>query len=671
MTASSEVQYFLSCYISPPGAMSIVNFRHDQNVALWRRSGSAVDLIRVWELERLSGQKHHNWPLFTVERIEALLSHLLSSEGLRLSDISMAWGTRDIPKAAELISPAGCEQFPMHSIAHLFSGLMMDREIFESESIVALAVDGGPDFGLDADEKDFWYGGCVSVRGDMRFAAVESPGPLYHACRTRFGLEPGTLMALASACSTEIDYDCEAAVSRLKLFGGKGGIPLFAALRFVQRIINEAERQLSNRVLDDRFSESENMQSAVMSVIQRCSELIMVRGIESLCKQFDVEPAGAYLSITGGFGLNCPTNTYLLDRFRFRGLLTPPCASDSGQALGLGLLGLHNAGFLQGSGFRLHSAYYGSVLSDIDDSIEYYGDWIADVTDYSPDQFAADIIAAPVAWVAGAAEIGPRALGHRSLLGDPRTAATKDELNRVKGRQWWRPVAPLIMEDHAAEWFVQDRQSPFMLEAVQVRPDRRDEVPAIVHLDGSARHQTLTRAVNPRLYDGLAAFYRATGVPIVCNTSLNDKGEPIVDNAREALNFCVRKGIRVAYLDGRRVALRTSAHLTPPSGPATRSPSLFIEDDQTREQAWQDWRDGAFSAADLAHRARSPWLTPDTTFALDGMTTLRDPLLAWAWMPQPDRQQAGRLPAALPGRTCGRATSRLSATSRSTGRPVR
>jgi carbamoyltransferase len=640
MATSNNDHYFLSCYISPPGAMSVVNFRHDQNIALWRQSGSAVDLVRVWELERLSGQKHHHWPLFTAERIEALLGDLLSGEGLRLSDISASWGTPGFPKAAGLVSPAGSEMFPVHSLAHLFSGLMMDREIFENETIIALAVDGGPDFGFDADGKDYWYCGCVSERGRLRFAPIESPGPLFHACRTFFGHEPGTLMALASACTTEADYEIETVADHLGLFGGKGRIPLFVALRFVQKIINAVEPQLSSRMLDDRFSRSEHLQSAVMSIIHRCSELIMVRNIENLCGQFGVEPAGAYLSLSGGFALNCPTNTYLLDRFHFRGLLTPPCPSDSGQALGLGLLGLHNAGLLDGSGFRLHSAYHGSVMSDADESIDYYGDWIEKVTDFAPDQVVADIVAGPVAWVAGAAELGPRALGHRSLLGDPRSPMTKDVLNHVKGRQWWRPVAPLIMEDQAAYWFVQDRPSPFMLEAVQVRPERRHEVPAIVHLDGSARHQTLTRAVNPQLYDAIAAFNRETGVPILCNTSLNDKGEPIVDNARQALNFCIRKGIRVAYLDGRRVALRASAPRKPPSGPATRSVTLFAQDAPAREEAWQEWRDSACADAGVTHRSRSPWLPEDMQFALDGMARLRDPLLTWAWLTRPDRQRA-------------------------------
>lgn len=624
----TKVEYYLSCYISPPGAMSVLNFRHDQNIALWRHSGNSVDLVRVWELERISGQKRHYWPLFTRERVESLLEDLLAEEDLGLADISMSWGTREIPKAAELLGPEGSEQFPMHAICHVYSGLMMDRNIYETDTIIALAVDGGPDFELDTEDKKYWYAGCVSERGRLQFAPIQSPAPLYAAGRVLFGQEPGTLMALASACETEMDFDVEAAVGRLKLTGDR--YPPYIALPFVQSIVDEAESQLASCELDSRFTRTEHLQSAVMSVVQRCSELIMVRNIESLCTRFGVEPSDAYLSISGGFGLNCPTNTYLLDRFNFKGLLTPPCANDAGQALGIGLLGLHNLGLLDRSGFRLNSAYYGCELNDVDKSIDHYAEWISEVSDFSPEQLIKDIVEMPIAWVAGAAELGPRALGHRSLLGDPRSPETKALLNRVKGRQWWRPVAPLVLEDRAADWFVQNRPSPFMLEAVQVKPARRGRVPAILHLDGSARHQTLERAVNPLLYDALAAFDREVGVPIFCNTSLNDKGEPIVNSAREALNFCIRKGIRVAYLDGRRVELRASAlDLIPPDGPAVRSSALFSDDAQAREQAWHEWRDRDFSDEDLPLRVRSPWLDKEAQFSLHGMTMVKDPSLAW------------------------------------------
>lgn len=123
----------------------------------------------------------------------------------------------------------------------------------------------------------------------------------------------------------------------------------------------------------------------------------------------------------------------------------------------------------------------------------------------------------------------------------------------VKRRQWWRPVAPLVLEEHLDDWFEDSHPSPYMLEAFTIRPDRRDLIPAVAHLDHSARVQTLSAAQNPRLYNLVQAFHQRTGVPILCNTSLNDNGEPIVDTIAEAINFCLRKRIPVAYLNGRRV----------------------------------------------------------------------------------------------------------------------
>jgi predicted NodU family carbamoyl transferase len=102
---------------------------------------------------------------------------------------------------------------------------------------------------------------------------------------------------------------------------------------------------------------------------------------------------------------------------------------------------------------------------------------------------------------------------------------TKDLLNEYKQRQWWRPVAPIVMAEYVGDWFAASRNSPYMLEAVQVLPAARDRVPAIVHLDGSARHQVLSQQSDPRLHKAIDAFRQATGVPILCNTSLNDKGE--------------------------------------------------------------------------------------------------------------------------------------------------
>ena len=510
MTVHSDTKYFLSSYISSPNSLSVIATRHDQNIALWRVCDSRTELVRVWELERISGQKHHYWPLFTVDRYNQVLAELLAAEGLSLDDVSSSWGTRGLPHHSELQLPAGSEDFPVHSLSHLYSGLLLDSEVFRSQTIVGIAVDGRPDFGLDQASKKYWYAGCVSNKGDVNFAPVESPAPIYDAAESEFGKEPGTLMALASACPTEIAFDTEAAVQTLQLFGGRR-IPLLDTLPFVQAIICSAESQVSSLELDSRFTAQEHLQSAVMKIVQAACELVMARNIDRLLSSGAVDPHEAYLSLSGGFALNCPTNSFLLRRYGFKGLLIPPCANDSGQALGLGLLGLLGAGHLPDGDFHLRTPYHGSQLTDVEIALRHFDGFIEDVQAFTDTQFVEDLCRGPLVWADGAAEIGPRALGHRSILADPRSPRSKDQLNKWKSRQWWRPVAPIVLEEHTGEWFEDSWPSPYMLQDVYVRESKCHLVPAIVHLDGSARHQTLAPETNPLLHQAIEAFRLSTG----------------------------------------------------------------------------------------------------------------------------------------------------------------
>ncbi|MEU3415281.1 carbamoyltransferase C-terminal domain-containing protein [Streptomyces sp. NPDC006658] len=607
MVDGRAVEYSLSCYLSPPGDLAVLAPRHDQAVALWRHQGRRVELVRLWELERLSGQKHHAWPLFTPERAAEFLDGILAEENLSVADISRTWGTPGLPGSVPLDVPPGTGEFPVHSLAHLFSGLLLDTEIFRNESVFAMAMDSAPDAVLDRRSPKHWYAGALSVRGDLRFAPVESPAPLYHAASTLFRLEPGSLMALASACRTSIRFDIEAATRRLRLFGGRV-TPWAAAFALVEELIAQAEEQLRHGPQDSGFTPEENLRSAVMKHVQRACDLIAVRNVELLATLGDVRTEDSYLSTSGGFGLNCPTNTLLLDRFGFCGLLTPPCANDSGQALGLGMLGLYTSGALDDADLVIGSAYHGSGIGDLDEALEEFAPWIARVSPFDEDTFAADLSDGVLAWVDGAAEIGPRALGHRSLLGDPRSAKVKDLLNEYKQRQWWRPVAPIVLAEHTGDWFVADRPSPYMLEAVRVRPDVADQVPAILHLDGTARHQTLDASVNPLLHRAVSAFHRHTGVPIVCNTSLNDKAEPVVDTAAEALTFCVSKGVPLAYVAGRRIEFRSEPEhgAMPPAGPRPRRTAWFTGQEEARDALWQRWRDHGYTDAGIFLLTWSP-----------------------------------------------------------------
>jgi carbamoyltransferase len=148
------------------------------------------------------------------------------------------------------------------------------------------------------------------------------------------------------------------------------------------------------------------------------------------------------------------------------------------------------------------------------------------------------------AWFQGRSEFGPRALGNRSILADPRKAEMKDKLNkRVKHRQAFRPFAPVVLAERANEIFEGDEESPFMLLVKRVRPQWRDKIPAIVHVDGTARVQTVRQDQNERLYGLLKEFDAITGVPVLLNTSLNVKGEPIVETPADALACFLGTGI--------------------------------------------------------------------------------------------------------------------------------
>ena len=145
-------------------------------------------------------------------------------------------------------------------------------------------------------------------------------------------------------------------------------------------------------------------------------------------------------------------------------------------------------------------------------------------------------------------EFGPRALGNRSIIVDPRRAEMKDVLNtRIKKRESFRPFAPSILEDHVGEYFEQTHPAPTMLMVYQVKPERRAQIPAVTHVDGSGRLQTVPKKANPRYYQLISDFQELSGVPVVLNTSFNEN-EPIVCTPREAIECFVKTRMDVLYL---------------------------------------------------------------------------------------------------------------------------
>jgi len=240
------------------------------------------------------------------------------------------------------------------------------------------------------------------------------------------------------------------------------------------------------------------------------------------------------LTLAGGVALNCVANARIAAEGPFDQVWVQPAAGDAGTALGAAL---HVAHRLGDRVLPMTSAALGRSWSDDDleawlvtANVQY--ERPADLADAVAQVLASDGV---VAWFQGRSEYGPRALGHRSLLADPRHEANLQRLNAVKGREEFRPVAPMVLAERAAEIFEGVNPSPYMLFVQRVRPAWLGRIPAAVHVDGTARIQTVDRADEPLVARMLEAFERRTGVPVVINTSLNTAGRPMVDDPRDAL----------------------------------------------------------------------------------------------------------------------------------------
>jgi hydroxymethyl cephem carbamoyltransferase len=250
-------------------------------------------------------------------------------------------------------------------------------------------------------------------------------------------------------------------------------------------------------------------------------------------------PAGLPLLISGGCGLNCEWNRRWAECGHFSDVFVPPCTNDSGSAIGAAL----DAQFTLGGPRRLEWDVYAGQEFEVD--AEPGADWERTRLDH--DALSGAITdGAVVAWVQGGAEIGPRALGHRSLLASPLRAETKDLLNRIKQREDYRPIAPACLLEEQPRWFDDDRDDPYMLFFANVTTDA---LPAVTHVDGTARVQSVGPSGDPRFRALLEAQSRRTGYGVLCNTSLNFKGLGFINRSADLFFYCERKGIDHAVIE--------------------------------------------------------------------------------------------------------------------------
>ncbi|MFH8477122.1 carbamoyltransferase [Streptomyces sp. NPDC018000] len=272
------------------------------------------------------------------------------------------------------------------------------------------------------------------------------------------------------------------------------------------------------------------------------------------------------LCLAGGVVLNSVANGKILRNTPFTEVFAQPAAGDNGCAVGCAYYGYHVLGEqprprgpkAPKTAPRPQShSYLGRSYSteEIQAALDASGLPYRRVERQA--RLAAELLpqGALIGWFTGGSEFGPRALGHRSILADPRRAEMKDILNsKVKHREAFRPFAPAVLSHRASEYFDLDIESPYMLIVAPVREEKQQEVPAITHVDGTARVQTLTPEANGAFYELVERFCELTSVPVVLNTSFNDRGEPIVETPEEALAFYGKSQLDYLFLEDFLVA---------------------------------------------------------------------------------------------------------------------
>ena len=316
--------------------------------------------------------------------------------------------------------------------------------------------------------------------------------------------------------------------------GAQINAPLF---EFLQESIADDITKLQNR-RDLAYACQTQTQDQVVKLIRKAVEMTGRKQVV----------------ISGGFGLNCVANYHYLDALKDEGieLYCEPVSNDAGTAIGAGLMFWRAFSEDTTVAKRSDTLYLGPQYHYTDDEINSYVESHgAEITDASHSDIVELLVNKNIVTIfQGRSENGPRALGNRSVLFDPRVPDGKDFVNSVKRREYFRPFAGSILAEHAHEWFDLRGmdESPTMMYAVNCQPGIEEKIPAIIHVDGTCRIQTVTQEQNKHYYDLIKTFYDQTGCPIIFNTSFNLGGDPLVETLFDAVETLRQSDIEYLYL---------------------------------------------------------------------------------------------------------------------------
>ena len=460
-------------------------------------------ILAAIECERLTKRKKDD---LTPSNIKETINYVLDAVGMELNDIDCI-GLSGSPHDShenkiqwtDNVYMLGLEGFKIpHHLAHNASAYYTSP-IDYSISLSVDASNGVPEY--------YFQNSSICIGKGNKIESVVTPpipyGILYQRVCAYLGIGPtlhkvGTLMGLAPYGKSIDDMHFDL----------------------------EDGHEITNLIEED-FSLAVN----IAATAQRDLEERLLHLVEEL--PFNSEN----LCLSGGTFLNCPANSLILKESRFKKIHHFPGCGDSGIGIGAALYVAHHMLDQPRYEYKPHEICYLGKEYKQEKEIDY---------EYIARKISEGAI---VAWMNGRSEFGPRALGNRSLLADPRNQHNRDRLNHViKQREWYRPFAPIVLEECYKDWFDFDVPSPFMLYTAQVK--KPQEIPAITHVDGSSRFQTVTEESNMHLYKLIKEFEKITGVPVLINTSLNGKGQPILESPEDGREFFNDVPVDIAVIHG-------------------------------------------------------------------------------------------------------------------------
>jgi carbamoyltransferase len=425
-------------------------------------------------------------------------------------------------------------RFVEHHLAHALSAYAYSG--FDEAAVVVMDGRGA------SEATSIWHGRNGALEHLMTIPFPDSVGYFYSEFTEFLGFHRNSdewkVMGLAPYGQSGVDLG-----AFIDPVGDGDGVPYRVHTR--RLLANGAApfAEMTRRLGAPRVAESEidERHKNIAYAVQEACETAML----SVARLALAKTGSRNLCLAGGVALNSKANGKIVASGLVDKIFVQPAASDDGVALGAAL-----APYLDGGGKlpnrAMRHAYLGPAFDDdtIETALQTYKLRYTRVDDAA--EPAADLLSRGkiLGWFQGRMEFGPRALGGRSILADPRDPEMNAKVNNaVKFREWWRPFAPSLNKECAGEYLESATDSPFMILTAQVRPEKRGEIPSVTHVDGSARPQTVEKEVNPLYWRLIDGFARRTGVPVVMNTSFNLRGEAIVNTPTDAIRTFFSSGM--------------------------------------------------------------------------------------------------------------------------------